>query len=205
MNILKPYFRLIRRSKSFWPNAGVPVGVGVAESGTPHSGSTFKPMLSDGMTSLAFISSLRLAKGDMAPPKMQNRKPLVDYRTTLTKFLLPYLSRTNCLCYFCHSFPFCYWKTFQAKIWFLFSYVAPSVDSGVAAVAEVATTKQTETRQRQAYLSVAGKGRLEPMNPDWTWSKGYFHQASSYIKKQSICYFHVYEITLIIIICCRLG
>ena len=42
------YFRLIRRSKSFCPRAGVPVGVGVADSGTaPQSGSTLRPMLID--------------------------------------------------------------------------------------------------------------------------------------------------------------
>ena len=42
------YFRLIRRSKSFCPRAGVPVGVGVADNGTaPQSGSTLRPILID--------------------------------------------------------------------------------------------------------------------------------------------------------------
>jgi len=72
------YLRLIRRSKSFWPNAGVPVGVGVADNGTPHSGSTFRPMLREAMVSLALVSSFRLAKGDMAP--------LVDERLSLLLF-----------------------------------------------------------------------------------------------------------------------
>lgn len=76
------YLRLIRRSKSFWPNAGVPVGVGVADNGTPHSGSTLRPMLREAIVSLALVSSFRLANGDIAP--------LVDERLSL--LLLPVFS-----------------------------------------------------------------------------------------------------------------